>query len=229
MSSTVRHQRHLRDQAQAGDPLALHELRKLARRMTSQLRVLGAPGRVRRAWRDLRRAAGPLRDHDVTGPLIDRALQAVGVPADARTALRARWAARRQDLTAQLHLPDLPPPWPLRRVKRRRWKRARRRAWRDVRAAVPSRDGRTGAEAWHAWRRTLKAYRAVLELRADAPAGLRTLLEILGQLQDAEVLRGAARHPDLAPYRPALQAFALRVRREARHAAWAAWQTLESD
>ncbi|MEF2278871.1 CHAD domain-containing protein [Deinococcus sp. YIM 134068] len=171
----------------AGDPEAVHTARKLTRRAQAELRVAGARGRVRRAWRDLRRAAAPLRDHDVAGGHLRAALADLGAPETLLTRFGEEWAARRTALLAGTRWPEPPPAYDLKGG----WKvRARKLAAEDAddllaegEAALASAD----TEMWHAWRKNLKRHRYTLGLLGDVPTPLTDVLDALGRLQDTEV------------------------------------------
>ena len=185
----------------AGDPGAVHGARKLTRRAQAELRVADAGAKAERAWRDLRRAAAPLRDHDVAGQHLRDALTELGVPGDTLAYFDRTWAERRAALLAGTVWPGRPPAFDLRPG----WKgRARRlvrkdgkKLLRDGEAALASED----SEPWHAWRKRLKRYRYTLDLTGEVPPVLTDTLEALGRLQDAEVVLGLLHgDPDLLRY-----------------------------
>lgn len=217
-SPAARRLRALWDELRAGDPVAVHEARKLSRRAGAELRVAGAGGRVRRAWRDLRRAAAPLRDHDVSGEHLRAALLDLGAPASVLSRFDRTWAARRSALLARTVWPERPPAFDLESG----WKgRARRLAERDTpdllragSAALASDD----LPAWHDWRKRLKRHRYTLDLLGDVPGALTDVLDALGRLQDAEVLleRLHAEPRLLRSYRPRLIAREEAARRTAQ-------------
>ncbi|MEW6421939.1 MAG: CHAD domain-containing protein [Deinococcota bacterium] len=189
------------DALRAGDPAAVHAARKLTRRAQAELRVAEAGKKTERAWRDLRRAAAPLRDHDVAGGHLRGALAELGVPESTLTYFDRTWAERRAALLAQTTWPELPPTFNLHRG----WKgRARQLAEKDGQKL--RRDGETvlasdDPEQWHAWRKRLKRYRYTLDLLGDVPPVVIGTLEALGRLQDAEVVLGFLRaDPDLLRY-----------------------------
>ncbi|WP_019587264.1 CHAD domain-containing protein [Deinococcus apachensis] len=176
------------DDLRAGDPGAVHGARKLTRRAQAELRVADAGGKTERAWRDLRRAAAPLRDHDVAGGHIRDALVELGVPEDTLAYFDRTWAGRRANLLAGTVWPERPPAFDLRSG----WKgRARRlieqdgdKLLRDGKAVLNSEH----SEEWHAWRKRLKRYRYTLDLIGEVPSVVTDTLEALGRLQDAEVV-----------------------------------------
>lgn len=185
----------------AGDPGAVHAARKLTRRAQAELRVVDAGKKVERAWRDLRRAAAPLRDHDVAGGHLRDALAEMDVPQDTLAYFDRTWAERRAALLAGTVWPGRPPAFDLESG----WKgRARRLIEQDGRKL--SRDGEVAlasgdSEQWHAWRKRLKRYRYTLNLLGDVPPVVTDTLEALGRLQDAEVVLALLHgDPDLLRY-----------------------------
>lgn len=205
------------DDLRAGDPGAVHAARKLTRRAQAELRVAGAGRQTERAWRDLRRAAAPLRDHDVAGGHLREALTELGVPPDTLAYFDRTWAERRAALLAGTVWPQRPRGFDLAGG----WKkRARRLASKDGEGlrhsgetALASHD----AELWHAWRKRLKRYRYTLDLLGEVPPALTDTLEALGRFQDAEVVLALLHaDPELLRYERAR----LIAREEvARHAA----------
>ncbi|GAA5513580.1 hypothetical protein Dcar01_02321 [Deinococcus carri] len=200
-SQAAQRLRPLWDELRAGDPQAVHEARKLTRRAQAELRVAEAGGKTERAWRDLRRAAAPLRDHDVAGGHLRDALVELSVPEETLAYFDRIWADRRAALLAGTTWPGRPPAFDLSRG----WKgRARRLVQKDGRklrregeAALASGD----PEQWHAWRKRLKRYRYTLALLEEVPPALTGTLEALGRLQDAEVVLGLLHaDPDLLRY-----------------------------
>lgn len=222
-----RQYRHLRALALQGDEEAVHRLRKLARTAETRARVGELPKRERRAWQQVRRAASALRDHDVTGPLIRQALHALDIPAPEVAAVLEAWAARRAALLRELTLPERMPRLPD-APGRKRWERFLAAEAARVEVTVPPHDGRVRAEEWHDWRKALKRYRVVLELRGQSPEELVTLLQVLGEAQDAQtLLELAGREPLLTVYRSGLVRAAQVQRRLARQEAWRQWNLLE--
>nr|WP_246363185.1 CHAD domain-containing protein [Deinococcus budaensis] len=201
----------------AGDPGAVHAARKLTRRAQAELRVAEAGRQTERAWRDLRRAAAPLRDHDVAGGHLREALTELGVPADTLAYFDRTWAERRAALLAGTVWPGRPRGFDLASG----WKgRARRLARQDGRKLQDSGEVALAsheAELWHAWRKRLKRYRYTLDLLGEVPAVVTDTLEALGRFQDAEVVLGLLHaDPELLRYERAR----LIAREEvARHAA----------
>ncbi|BDP40651.1 CHAD domain-containing protein [Deinococcus aetherius] len=171
----------------AGDPGAVHAARKLTRRAQAELRVAGAGGKVRRAWRDLRRAAAPLRDHDVAGSHLRAALVGLGAPPPLLDRFDAEWSARRAGLLAGTEWPQRPPSYDLKGG----WKgRARKLAAGDVDDLIREGEAALASEdtaVWHEWRKNLKRYRYTLDLLGDVPTPLTDVLDALGRLQDTEV------------------------------------------
>lgn len=176
---------------QRGDANAIHEARKLTRKVGAELRVSGAPGKVKRAWRDLRRAIAPVRDLDATLAHLREGLRELGAPDKDIGHFEASWQAGRAERWEKVELPQ-PPPVPKR--PKDFAARARERARKDWQALVAEARGVLDSddiEAWHTWRKHLKAYRYTLDLLADTPPELEDLLQALGRLQDAQVAREA--------------------------------------
>jgi len=216
-SQAARELRDLWDDLRAGHPEAVHEARKLSRRAGAELRVSDAGKRKRREWRDLRRAAAPLRDHDVTGEHLRAALTELGVEAGTLAYFDQTWAERRRSLLAGTVWPERPRGFDLRGD----WKaRARKLAPKDGKKLLQ--EGETALasrepELWHDWRKRLKRSRFTLDLLGEEPPVLRDVLGALGRLQDAEVVLAVLHSdPDLLRYERAR----LIAREEAaRHAA----------
>lgn len=183
----------------AGDPKAVHEARKLTRRASAELAASGAPKSARRAWRDLRRAAAALRDHDVAGDHIAAALEEAGRPPGEVAGFRADWAARRAELLAQTEWPPPPQGAPRPDDFGQRVRKALRREARDLLDEAPRVLRARRAETWHDWRKRLKHYRYILELQDKAPAVLTDTLDALGRMQDAEVVRTLLTEQGLVP------------------------------
>ncbi|WP_245808322.1 CHAD domain-containing protein [Deinococcus hopiensis] len=176
------------DELCAGDEVAVHEARKLSRRAQAELRVSDAGGRKRRAWRDLRRAAAPLRDHDVTGEHLRAALTELGVEDSTLAYFDQTWAERRSRLLAQTVWPERPRGFDLKSGWR---KEARHLAERDGRHLLKQGQAALNGgepQAWHDWRKRLKRYRYTLELLGQVPPVLTEVLKALGRLQDAELV-----------------------------------------
>ncbi|GMA14718.1 CHAD domain-containing protein [Deinococcus metallilatus] len=217
-SRAARRLKTLWDDLRAGDPQAVHAARKLTRRAQAELRVADAGRKTERAWRDLRRAAAPLRDHDVAGGHLRDALAELGVPEDTLAYFDRTWAERRAALLARTDWPGRPPAFDLHSG----WKgRARRLIEQDGRKLL--RDGEAtlagdDPEQWHAWRKRLKRYRYTLSLLGEVPPVVTDTLEALGRLQDAEVVLGLLHaDPDLLRYeRDRLIAREEAARQEAR-------------
>lgn len=217
-SPAARRLKPLWPRLQVGDPEAVHAARKLTRRAQAELRVADAGGKVARAWRDLRRAAAPLRDHDVTGEHLRDALAELGVEAATLAYFDHTWAERRTALLAATTWPAPPPAFELENGWKKRAHRLAHkdgaRLLQDGQATLDSED----AEPWHAWRKRLKRLRYTLELVGEVPPALLETLEALGRLQDAEVVLGVLRaDPELLRYeRDRLMAREEEARRAAR-------------
>lgn len=228
--NTAKALRTLWPSLEAGAPEALHQARKLTRRAQAQLRVVGAPGRTRRAWRKLRRAVAPVRDHDVAGQHLIGALNQLGAPPEEVAAFQAAWSARRRRLFAAVKLPEPPP-----RVKRPRRLKARVREVleKDARALLREAAAVLGSGEpgrWHEWRKHLKRYRYTLELTSAAPASLLQVLEHLGRLQDAQVARELLSQDDWLPHhRDALMDAEAAAARQARAQVREAWPALAEE
>ncbi|WP_034385727.1 CHAD domain-containing protein [Deinococcus sp. YIM 77859] len=205
------------DDLRAGDPRAVHEARKLSRRAQAELRVANAGKKAERAWRELRRAAAPLRDHDVAGEHLRSALLELDVPTSTLAYFDQTWAERRAALLAQTTWPERPTSFALasgwKGRARRLLEKDRAKLVREGQAALASSD----PEQWHAWRKRLKRHRYTLALLGEVPPAVTDMLEALGRLQDAEVVLAILhRDPDLLRFERAR----LIAREEtARHAA----------
>ncbi|AFZ68746.1 CHAD domain-containing protein [Deinococcus peraridilitoris] len=212
---------------QKGDARAVHEVRKLTRKVGADLRAAGASGKVKRSWRDLRRAIAPVRDHDAVQAHLRDGLQELGADDAYLQRFDESWAARRQVLWSKVNLPD-PPVVPSRPKDFKA--RLRERARKDWKALVSESQEvleSEDAEAWHAWRKHLKAYRHTLDLLGEAPAGLEEVLQALGRLQDAQVTREVLEAQDAVPeYREALLTREERAAAESRILAREQWMTL---
>lgn len=207
----------------------MHESRKLSRKVGAELSLGGSPKKARRAWRDLRRALAPLRDHDVMGEHLTAALRELGAPEGEVTAFGAAWAQERAALWEAAVLPDLP-PIPERPSGFRKRARAALLAQAgaiQAQAAEVLRARKT--ERWHEWRKELKRYRYTLEALGEVPGAVKATLDALGRLQDAEVLLGALEAPEW-PYghAPALRAREQAARRQAQREVRALWGALDA-
>lgn len=221
--------RKLWPQLTAGDPGAVHEARKLTRRASAELSASGAPKAVRRAWRDLRRAAAALRDHDVAGDHIAAALEEAGRPAAEVRGFRADWAARRAELLAGTAWPPAPGGVARPDDFGKRVRKALRREARDLLDEAPRVLRARRAEVWHDWRKRLKHYRYTLELQAEAPEVLTDTLDALGRMQDAEVVRSLLTEQGLLPdQREALQQREADARRASQAQVRARWPELRA-
>lgn len=176
---------------QTAQPKAVHEARKLTRRAGAEAEVSDLKKKVRREWRDLRRAAAPIRDHDAAGEHLRAALDELQASAEDIRHFEEGWAARRAELVAAAALPtdvptgyDLPADWEKRAAKA--LDADRRELLKQGKKLMKRVDG--DSEPWHDWRKLMKRYRYTLELTGKAPKTVKTMLEHLGRLQDAEVL-----------------------------------------
>ncbi|GHG10965.1 hypothetical protein GCM10017783_24210 [Deinococcus piscis] len=220
---------------QAASPKAVHEVRKLTRRAGAEAKVSDLSKRVRREWRDLRRAAAPIRDHDAAGEHLRAALAEMKASPTALKRFEAAWAGRRAALLAAHPLPaqmpggyDLPADW---EKRAKRALKADRKALLGQGKALMKAADTNDSEAWHDWRKLMKRYRYTLELVGKAPREVRDMLEHLGRLQDAEVLldllQSEGQHFGKAQLR-ALQQREEQARVDARAAARALWPQLKA-
>ena len=211
-----------------GDPKAVHEARKLTRKVGAELSVTGAPKKVRRAWRDLRRAVAPLRDHDVAGEHLAAALEEQGRPPHEIADFRRDWQRRRAELLAGVQWPEQP-PLPERPDKfKRRVRRTLAHEAQDLLDDTPAVLKAESPETWHEWRKALKHYRYTLELVDKSPDVLLNTLDALGRMQDAEVVRGLLTENQLLPdQREALLARELEARRTAQEQVRTLWPDLK--
>ena len=171
----------------------------MTRKVQAELAALGGRKKVRRAWRDLRRAIAPVRDHDATGEHLVAGLREIGASEADIHAFERDWAARRARLWDAVSLPEPPPEF----ARPRKWRDRVREAADDDLSAL-RREARevldtADEEAWHEWRKNLKRYRYTLELGADPPQALLDLLQELGRAQDATVIRAALRDETILP------------------------------
>ncbi|RTR30282.1 CHAD domain-containing protein [Deinococcus radiophilus] len=178
---------------QAAQPKAVHEVRKITRRAQAESGVSDMKKKVRRQWRDLRRAAAPVRDHDAAGEHLRDALKELGASATAQQRFEKGWAERRAQLLKRHPLPaqppqgyDLPADWSARAEGA--LNKDRRALLKEGKALMKQADDPSNTDDWHDWRKRMKRYRYTLELSGKAPKVLKRMLEHLGRLQDAEVL-----------------------------------------
>lgn len=180
---------------QRGEPKAIHEVRKLSRKQGAELALADAPRKQRRLWRDIRRTAAPIRDHDITGEHIVSALTRLGVPAAEVKRFQQDWAAARQKHLQGVVWPNLPEISKPKKLKKK------------ARASLPEQARHllnTGADIlpghdsarWHDWRKDVKRYRYTLEVLGSVPEVVKDVLDALGRLQDAEVVMDAVSSPD---------------------------------
>lgn len=185
----------LQEALAVGDPKAIHEVRKLSRKVGAELALADAPRKQRRLWRTVRRTAAPLRDHDITGEHISNAMKKLKVPASEIAAFQAAWATERHKHLQDVEWPKLIEPQKPKKLKKK------------ARASLPEQARhlhRSGAEIlpthdsarWHDWRKEMKRYRYTLEVLGDAPRVVKDVLDALGRIQDAEVVMDAVGGPD---------------------------------
>lgn len=211
-----------------GDPKAVHEARKLTRKVAAELAVSGAPKKVRRAWRDLRRAVAPLRDHDVAGEHLAAALSEEGRPKREINAFKRDWQERRTDLLAGVQWPEMPPTVERPDKFKRRARRALAHEAQSLLEDTPEVLTAEDPDTWHEWRKALKHYRYTLELLEDSPEVLTDTLDALGRMQDAEVVRGLLEEHGLLPdQREALLARELEARQAAQEQVRVLWPDLK--
>lgn len=213
-----------------GDEKAIHEVRKLSRKVGAELRVAGAPRKVRASWRDLRRAIAPVRDRDAVLAHLSEGLRSLGAAEQDVRAFEATWRARREEAFGAVTLPD--PPTDV-KVDVNLAKKARGKLAGDVEKVredavnvLVSDD----IDTWHEWRKDLKRLRHTLELVGDVPKSLLDLLQALGRLQDAEVTKMLLGEFDGLPeHKEALLRREDEAASDSKRAAREAWATLEGD
>ncbi|MDB5044871.1 MAG: metal-binding protein [Deinococcus sp.] len=173
---------------QEGDPKAIHEARKLTRKVAAELALSDAPKKVRRAWRDLRRAVAPIRDRDAAGEHLRAALQELKAPRAEIETFERDWQSKRAEALAALILPKMAKDVPRPKHLKRKVRAALAEQGAAILDAAPRVLGASTTEVWHEWRKSLKHYRYTLELLEPAPTALTDVLDGLGRLQDAEVV-----------------------------------------
>lgn len=220
--------RSLREALIRGEPEAVHETRKLSRQVGAELSLDGAPRKARRAWRDLRRAVAPLRDHDVTGEHIAAALKRLKVPQAEVGAFQDAWAHKRQGMLDELKLPELPRvperPGNFKKKARSAIVKQAQRLQDDAVEVLAASD----SVVWHEWRKDLKQYRYTHEVLAPAPQILKDTLDALGRMQDAEVVLDAVAHDWPHGHRDALIKQETAARNRARTAVRKLWPDLKA-
>ena len=212
-----------------GEEEAVHEARKLTRKVQAELRVADAPKKTKRAWRDLRRAVAGVRDLDAAGEHLAAALTDLKVPKREVTRFQKDWAAARQGAVQAMRLPAMPPTFERPGGWKRRVREAldsdRHELLQEGRAVLNSQD----TALWHEWRKHLKRYRYTLETLDDSPRPLLDVLDGLGRMQDAEVARALLQ---AEPWLPAHRDALLKREEGAQQAAMAkvraAWPALEA-
>lgn len=218
----------LREALLKGEPQAIHETRKLSRQVGAELALDGAPRKTRRAWRDLRRAVAPLRDHDVTGEHISAALKGLKVPDEEIANFQQAWQEEREELLLELKLPKLPrvPERPGNFSKKARTAllKQARQIQEEGQAVMQS----TDPVVWHEWRKSLKQYRYTLEVLTPAPRILKDALDALGRMQDAEVVLEAVQDEWIHGHQAALVKQENAARNGARSAVRGLWPELNA-
>ncbi|UQN06956.1 CHAD domain-containing protein [Deinococcus sp. QL22] len=214
---------------QSGDPKAVHEARKLTRKVAAELALTDAPKKVRRAWRDLRRAVAPIRDRDAAGEHVRAALEELNASATEIAAFERGWQGKRAEALAALHLPrlikDVPRP---KHFKRKVWAALAEQSA-EILDAAPKVLRARKTETWHEWRKTLKHYRYTLELLEPAPTALTDVLDGLGRLQDAEVVLDILTTETWLPHsKDALIEREQKARQESQQQIRQAWPALET-
>lgn len=218
---------------QEGDPKAVHEARKLTRKVAAELALTDAPKKVRRAWRDLRRAVAPIRDRDAAGEHLRVALEELQAPATEVAAFEEGWQHLRAEALAALHLSKLTSNLSKDVPRPKHFKRKVRAALADQGAQILEAAPRVlrarKLGTWHEWRKALKQYRYTLELLEPAPTALTDVLDGLGRLQDAEVVLDILASETWLPHsRDALIAREKEARKEAQRKVRQAWPALEA-
>lgn len=218
----------LREALLKGDPQAIHETRKLSRQVGAELALDGARRKTRRAWRDLRRAVAPLRDHDVTGEHIAAALKRLKVPDSEIGTFQRAWQEQRDELLQELKLPKLPGipdrPGNLRKKARTALLEQARQLQEEAQAVMQA----TDPVVWHEWRKKLKQYRYTLEVLTPAPRILKDTLDALGRMQDAEVVLEAVQGEWPHGHQAALTKQEKAARNRARTAVRQLWPELSA-
>ncbi|ANE43016.1 CHAD domain-containing protein [Deinococcus puniceus] len=214
---------------QDGDPKAIHEARKLTRKVAAELALSDAPKKVRRAWRDLRRAVAPIRDRDAAGEHVRAALEELNASAAEIAAFEQGWQDKRAEALAALQLPKLIKDVPRPKHFKRKVRAALAEQSADILEAAPKVLRARKTETWHEWRKTLKHYRYTLELLEPAPSALTDVLDGLGRLQDAEVVLDILTGETWLPHsQNALITREKKARQESQRQVRQAWPALEA-
>lgn len=214
---------------QSGDPTAVHEARKLTRKVAAELALSDAPKKVRRAWRELRRAVAPIRDRDAAGEHVRAALQELNASAAEIAAFEQGWQGKRAEALAALHLPKLIKDVPRPKHFRRKVRAALAEQSAEILDAAPKVLRARKTEIWHEWRKTLKHYRYTLELLEPVPCALTNVLDGLGRLQDAEVVLDILTGEAWLPHsQDALIEREKKARQESQRQVRQAWPALEA-
>ena len=213
-----------------GEEKAVHEVRKLSRKVGAELRVAGAPRKARHGWRDLRRAIAPVRDRDAVLPHLVEGLRSLGASEEDVRSFEAAWRAKREEVFRSVTLPDPPQEF---KVDVDLAKRAGKKLPGDVdkvREDAVNVLVSDDIDTWHEWRKDLKRLRHTLELVNEVPRSLLDLLQALGRLQDAEVTKALLQEfAGLPHHKEALLRREDEAANESKRAAREAWATLEGD
>ncbi|MBB6099281.1 CHAD domain-containing protein [Deinobacterium chartae] len=180
---------------EAGQPKAVHEVRKLTRRAQADLRAVGGPKKIQRAWRSLRRTIAPIRDWDAVGEHLRHGLEELGATEAELARFDEAWASERLHRWAYVILPAPPPPFEHPGDWRERVRETLKDDWQDLKREAKRVLESSEYAAWHEWRKHLKRYRYTLELVDDPPEELLDLLQALGRMQDAQVASEMLRDP----------------------------------
>jgi hypothetical protein len=212
-----------------GDAKAIHEARKLTRKVAAELALTDAPKKVRRAWRDLRRAVAPIRDRDAAGEHVRAALHELNASEGEITAFEQDWERKRAEALAAMNLPKLARDVPRPKHFKRKVRAALAQQSEAILEAAPKVLRAKKTETWHEWRKTLKHYRYTLELLEPAPTALTDVLDGLGRLQDAEVVLDILTGEAWLPHsKDVLIERERQARQEAQRQVRQAWPALEA-
>lgn len=214
---------------QEGDAKAIHEARKLTRKVAAELALTDAPKKVRRAWRDLRRAVAPIRDRDAAGEHVRAALAELHASDTEIQAFEQGWQSKRAEALAALKLPKMAGDVPRPKHFKRKVRAALTEQSADILEVAPKVLRARKPETWHEWRKSLKHYRYTLELLEPAPTALTDVLDGLGRLQDAEVVLDILTGEAWLPHsKDVLIKRERQARQEAQRQVRQAWPALEA-